>query len=198
MNTEHLLDAIGLLDDDLVREAEEDSRPRRDYSRWISLAAGFAVVLTLGYGVIQLRNTDMKGGYSGAGEPAESAPPPDGAQAEGNTTSSYEVSGDLEGADSLPLEPTSPGASGDWYFALRVDGTVYRATNEYIHLEPEESDIRYTTSFINSSEPEEDGQANFLPVGSSYVLLDDGTAAVLEDEETNSWRIYNSVPPWEK
>ena len=44
----------------------------------------------------------------------------------------------------------------------------------------------------------EDGQANFLPVGHSYVLLDDGTAAVLEDEETNSWRIYDSVPPWEK
>ena len=53
MNTEHLLDAIGLLDDDLVREAEEYRRPRRDYSRWISLAAGFAVVLTLGYGVIR-------------------------------------------------------------------------------------------------------------------------------------------------
>ena len=107
------------------------------------------------------------------------------------------MSGDLEGADSLPLEPTSPGASGDWYFALRVDGTVYRATNEYIHLEPEESDIRYTTSFINSSEPEEDGQANFLPVGIAYVVLDNGTAAVYQ-EDTGSWRVYDSIPPWEK
>ena len=196
MNTEHLLDAIGLLDDDLVQEAEEYSRPRWDYSRWISLAAGFAVVLTLGYGVIQLGSTGMKGS-SGAGAPADSAPPIDSAQAGGNTASSYEVSGNSEGGDSLPLEPTSPGASGDWYCALRVDGTVYRATNEYIHLEPEESDIRYTTSFIDSAEPEEDGQANFLPVGIAYVVLDNGTAAVYQ-EDTGSWRVYDSIPPWEK
>ena len=88
-------------------------------------------------------------------------------------------------------------ASGDWYFALRVDGVLYQATDKYIHLEPEESDIRYTTSFINSSEPEEDGQANFLPVGIAYVVLDNGTAAVYQ-EDTGSWRVYDSIPPWEK
>ena len=36
MNTEHLLDAIGLLDDDLVREAEEYKSLRKGpgYWRW--------------------------------------------------------------------------------------------------------------------------------------------------------------------
>ena len=56
---------------------------------------------------------------------------------------------------------------------------------------------RYTTSCLNIWEPEEDGQANFEPVGSPYVVLDNGTVAVLHDGE-NSWQIYDSVPPWEK
>ena len=181
MNSEHLLDAIGLLDDGLIHEAEEYRRPRRDYSRWISLAASLAV----GGG----GGASAPGGVTGAAgadTPAASAPtePP-------TSTEGMDQSG---GAPDL----AEPDASGDWSLALRVDGVVYRATNEYIHMEPEESDIRCTTSFLNGAEPEEDGQANFLPVGSPYVLLDDGTAAVLQDEETNSWRIYDSVPPWEK
>ncbi|USF26471.1 hypothetical protein N510_001399 [Firmicutes bacterium ASF500] len=194
MNSEHLLDAIGLLDDGLIHEAEEYRRPRRDYSRWISPAASLAVVLTLGYGLTHLGiggggGASAPGGVTGAAgadTPAASAPaePP-------TSTEGMDQSG---GAPDL----VEPGASGDWSLALRVDGVVYWATNEYVHLEPEESDIRCTTSFLNGAEPEEDGQANFLPVGSPYVLLDDGTAAVLEDEETNSWRLYDSIPPWEK
>ena len=56
MNTEHILDAIGLLDDDLIREAEEYSRPRvrHSYGTWLGLAASFAVVLALGYGAVNL------------------------------------------------------------------------------------------------------------------------------------------------
>lgn len=194
MNSEHLLDAIGLLDDGLIHEAEEYRRPRRDHGRWISLAASLAVVLTLGYGLTHL-------GIGSGG----------GASAPGGTTG---AAGEGVPAASTPAEPplstedmdqscgapdlAEPDASGDWCFALRVDGVLYQATDKYIHLEPEESDIRCTTSFLNGAEPEEDGQANFLPVGCPYVLLDDGTAAVLHNEETNSWRIYDSVPPWEK
>ena len=50
MNAEHILDAVGMLDDDLVREAEEYSRPkaRRGYGAWMGWAASFAVVLVLG------------------------------------------------------------------------------------------------------------------------------------------------------
>ena len=82
MNSEHLLDAIGLLDDGLIHEAEEYRRPRRDYSRWISLAASLAVVLTLGYGLTHLGiggggGASAPGGVTGAAgadTPAASAP----------------------------------------------------------------------------------------------------------------------------
>lgn len=50
MNAEYLLDAIGQLDDDLVREAERYRRPRAGHGRLLGLAASFAVVLLLGYG----------------------------------------------------------------------------------------------------------------------------------------------------
>ena len=49
MSREHLLEAIGLLDDDLIREAEEYRRSRRNYRPWISLAACLVVVLALVY-----------------------------------------------------------------------------------------------------------------------------------------------------
>lgn len=53
MTREHLLEAMGLLDDDLIREAEEPVR-RKKWNRnaWISLAACLALVLTIGYGVV--------------------------------------------------------------------------------------------------------------------------------------------------
>ena len=56
MNTEHLLDAIGLLDDDLIREAEEykSLRKRPNYRRRGSLAACCALVLALGLAFLLL------------------------------------------------------------------------------------------------------------------------------------------------
>lgn len=53
MTREHLLEAMGLLDDDLIREAEEPvSRKKWNRDAWISLAACLALVLTIGYGVV--------------------------------------------------------------------------------------------------------------------------------------------------
>ncbi len=53
MTREHLLEAMGLLDDDLVKEAEEPvSRKKWNREAWISLAACLALVLTIGYGVV--------------------------------------------------------------------------------------------------------------------------------------------------
>lgn len=214
MNAEYLLDAVGLLDDGLIREAEEYQPPRRDYRPWIGLAASFAIVLTLGYALTHL---GMGGGAApenqasggAANAPAGSyggdgAPPP--ASTEGPDGSSMQGGGDWPEPGSpdaaAPQEPGANGGSsvtGDWLPAIRVDGVVYYwDTKECIHLEPEEDDICYTTSFINSWEPEEDGQANFLPIGLPYVVLDNGTVAVLHNEETNTWEVYNSVPPWEK
>ena len=121
MNTEHILDAIGLLDDDLIWEAEEYSRPRRDYRPWIGLAASFAIVLTLGYVLTHL-NLGMGGsaapgnGMSGgaAGSPAGSyggaeAPPP--ASTEGPDGSGPQ-SGEGPGSPDAAA-PQEPGAFGD-------------------------------------------------------------------------------------
>ena len=85
MTTEHILNAIGLLDDDLVREAEEYRRPRArfDYRRWGSLAACCALVIALGWGALWLstggdiyKGLEWDGFSGGAAEnrPASSAP----------------------------------------------------------------------------------------------------------------------------
>ena len=207
MNSEYLLDAIGQLDDELVREAERYRRPKVRYGRLMGLAASFAVVIALGYVLTHV------GGMNGGSAPSLSAGGSSSAPAGGGGAASGDNSGAPRSEDSA-FEPESPGETalsspsgenaeapgeaGDWLFAIRVDGTVYRATEEYIHLDPEEGDIRYTTSFINSAEPEEDGQANFEPVGRAYTVLEDGRVAVRHGEETDSWRIYDSAPPWEK
>lgn len=71
MNAEYLLDAIGRLDDDLVKEAEQYRRSRARYSALLGWAACFAVVLLLGYGVTHL---GMGGGAPGGGNGAAYAP----------------------------------------------------------------------------------------------------------------------------
>ena len=55
MTREHLLEAMGLLDDDLIKEAEGPVRGKaKRWSRnaWVSLAACLAMVLTIGYGLV--------------------------------------------------------------------------------------------------------------------------------------------------
>ena len=66
MTSEQLLDAIGLLDDGLIQEAERFSLPRRQahMGRWLGLAASLALVVGLGYGAIRL---GLAGGTSGSG-----------------------------------------------------------------------------------------------------------------------------------
>lgn len=201
MNAEYLLDAIGFLDDALIQEAEQYTLPgkRIAYGTWLAWAASFAVVLVLGYGAIHFHmggKDHMSGGaascvpsssLAGEGIPDkdESPWPEPGCPGGG---SQYGSNG----------EPESPGeSSGSWLSAIRVDGTIYWATEEYVPIEPEADSIRYTTSLLHGAEPEEDGQTNFEPVGTAYVVLEDGRVAVLRSEEAGSWQIYASVPPWE-
>ena len=209
MNAEYLLDAVGLLDDGLIQEAETYTLPvRRSHSGgWLTLAASLVVVIALGY--------VLNGGLRGPASGGSAAPSASGGGAQSvEAAGSQGFSGGVnsgsnpavpEGPGSFPqdnVEPGTPGEpsggseSGEWLDAIRADGVVYRATNKYIHLEPEEDDIRYTTSFVNSAEPEEDGQANFLPVGSAYVILDNGTAAVYHEDD-GTWCVFDSVPPRE-
>lgn len=74
MTREHLLETMGLLDDDLIREAEEPvSRRKWNRDAWISLAACLAIVLTIGYGVVYdgWWSANSSSGSSSAGAAAE-------------------------------------------------------------------------------------------------------------------------------
>ena len=108
MTSEQLLDAIGLLDDGLIQEAERFSLPRRQahMGQWLGLAASLALVVGLGYGAIRL---GLAGGTSGsgadqwssaAGGAANSAPA--GSSGQGIET---EINQEYE---EIPEEPIAP------------------------------------------------------------------------------------------
>lgn len=107
MNAEHILDALGLLDDDLVREAEEYSRPkaRRGYGAWMGWAASFAVVLVLGYGLV--RFGAGSGGGAAGNAPAASAP------AASAPMGGAEQAGEASGGAPASPGGSAPGAFGD-------------------------------------------------------------------------------------
>lgn len=74
MTREHLLEAMGLLDDELIKEAEEPvGKKKWNREAWISLAACLAIVLTIGYGVVQNGwwSANSSSGSSSAGAAAE-------------------------------------------------------------------------------------------------------------------------------
>lgn len=208
MNAEYLLDAVGLLDDDLLREAEEYSRPRRDYRPWIGLAASFVVVLTLGYALTHLGmgggapKNEMSGGaanapsgsYGGDGvPPLEEYRPP--ASAEG-PDSSMQGGGDwAEPGSSDAAAPQEPGAvGGDYCAAIMVDGVVYWSTDTPVPGEVDESAIRTVTSYTDG-QPEEDGQTNFdRDLTTQYAMTDMGLVVLIDRE----WILFDPVPPWEK
>ena len=124
MNAEHLLDAIGQLDDDLVQAAEHYHRPKARYGQLLGWAASFAVVLLLGYWVTHL---GLGGGNSAAPENAGGAPmegysgtsAPSAAE-DGNPSQLPDLDTPLEspsGSNGLPesgdANAEAPGVSGD-------------------------------------------------------------------------------------
>lgn len=199
MNAEYLLDAIGFVDDDLLREAEEYRRPRQDYRPWIGLAASFAVVLTLGYALTHLGmgggsaapENQASGGaagtpagsYGGAeGPPLEEYRPP--ASAEGPDSS-------MQGGGSTPADPAAPqepgAAEGDYCAAIMVDGVLYHSTGEAVPGEPDPSVIQTASSYTDGV-PEEDGQSNIAP-SVQYAETDLGVVVLVEEE----WILFEPV-----
>ena len=98
MNAEYLLDAIGQLDDELVREAERYRRPKVRYGRLMGLAACFAVAVALGYVLTHI------GGMNGGSAPSYSAGGGNGGGAPASGNSAPSTS---DGADT-PHEPEQP------------------------------------------------------------------------------------------
>lgn len=203
MNAEYLLDAVGLLDDDLLREAEEYSRPRRDYRPWIGLAASFVVVLTLGYALTHLGmgggapGNQMSGGAAsapaGSCGGAEALPPE---LTEGPDGSGLQGGGDWpEPSSPDAAAPQEPGAvGGDYCAAIMVDGVVYWSTDTPVPGEVEESAVRTVASYTDGV-PEEDGQTNFdRGLTTQYAMTDMGLVVLIDRE----WILFDPVPPWEK
>lgn len=203
MNTEHLLDAIGLLDDDLVREAEEYKSLRKGpgYWRWGSLAACCALVLALGYGALWLgTGGDYKkglywDGVSGGGNTAASAPA-------SNDTQCGADDGSSGGAESMPPEPSAPAEpdyageqQGDRRPAIMVDGVLYFFTGEPVSVAPSPGEVKTVTSYT-SGVPEMDGQSNFSQdLSAQYALVTTGGEQKLAVWMETEWILFDTLPP---
>lgn len=185
MNAEYLLDAVGLVDDGLLREAEEYRRPRRDYRPWVSLAACLAVVLTLGYALTHLGmgggaapGNQMSGGAANA--PSGSC----GATVEGPPPASAEDSdgSGLQGGGSMPADPCAPVELET--LAVLIDGGLYRSTGEIIQLSPDEGEIQYGLSWYDEESEEDRFELR------RWLMLEDGTVAVSWDTQEHSWLVF--------
>lgn len=194
MNAEYLLDAVGLLDDDLIREAEEYAvrKRRSNYGAWLGLAACLAVVVMLRYGVTHI------GMGGAAGAPAASNGSIAPTAGEPAASGESQNGGNLAGASSAPVggEPQTPAADGqgDYCAAIMVDGTLYWSTDTPIPAEVDESVIRTVTSYTDTV-PEEDGQTNFdRDLTTRYAMTGDGLLVQMDGE----WVLFDPVPPWER
>lgn len=107
----HLLEAMGLLDDDLIQEAERYRRvrPRAQYGKWLGWAASFAVVLVLGYGLTHLGmggGSSMSGGNGAAAPPAGAAPSsPAAGESKENQSAQNGAAPDSAGGSEAPCSP---------------------------------------------------------------------------------------------
>lgn len=210
MNAEYLLDAVGLLDDGLIREAEEYQPPRRDYRPLIGLAASFAIVLTLGYALTHLGmgggaapENQASGGAANApsGSYGGDGAPPPASTTEGPDGSGLQGGGDWPadspgaGSSSDNAAPQEPGAAEvDYCAAIMVDGVVYWSTGTPLAVEVDEDDVRTASSYTDG-QPEEDGQTNFdRDLTTRYAMTDMGLVVLIDQE----WVLFDPVPPWEK
>ena len=169
MTSEHLMDAVGLLDDDLIQEAEYPvpQRARPDHRHWLGWAACLAVVLALGYGV-----THIQRGVSSAG-PLPTEPP------------------DCDSSAGAVPQPS------EWP-AIMVDGVLYWSTGTPVPAEVDESAQRTVTGYINTL-PETDGQTNFSQdLSARYALVEIGQEQKLVVLMNGEWILFDPVPPWER
>ena len=105
MTREHLLEAMGLLDDDLIAQAEEpvQARPAAPARRrWAALAACLALVL-----VVSVVGKNLYGGPGDSTSPSTSSGAPTASNQGGGSPSSGDSAPDMEAS------PGEPGAAGD-------------------------------------------------------------------------------------
>lgn len=179
MNSDYLLDCIGLIDDDLIADAEERPAPRRPaipLRTWGTLAACLVLVLALGYAVTHIR---MGGSTAAPAEPtAPAAPAP--ADPEAPTAPASEPSYG-ESVGGAPSE--------DQRAAIMVDGVLYWSTGAPVPVEPAPSVVRVSDSYTDGL-PEKDGQNNFSSESVEYAKIDMGVVVLLDHE----WVLFTADP----
>lgn len=202
MTAEHLLDAMGLLDDELIQEAEAYTAPkrRRNYGAWTAWAASFAVVLALGYGLTHF-GIGSGGGSAAPGQansnmqgaPSASDIPSGGGSMNGG--SAWAGDSSAAGGNGMPAtqEPMDPALEEtDGYPAAVVGDVVYRNTGEVIPLFPDGYDLQYDISWYD----EKSGETISSP-GLCYLMLEDGSIAVSWDFQQRDWMIFAPDLPLE-
>lgn len=198
MNAEHLLDAMGLLDDELIQEAETyvHKRSRPNYRPWAGLAACLAVALVLSYGMTQLSKGGGNSGAPGNAGGASSAPA-GSSQVSGENTAP-EAPGETDCESQAPgVAGSSQNGSADYFPAIMVDGVLYWSTGEAVPVEVDESAIHTVTAYINTV-PQMDGQTNFSQdLSARYAIIKTGGEEQLVVLMDGEWVLFDPVPPWE-
>ena len=177
MTSEYLLEAVGLLDDDLILQAERaPGRRPVPWQQWLGLCACLAIVFLVGRGMVQ----NWGGGTSGNTSAGGGAEPSAGASGSASA--------------SLPDEWAGGSAStGEQYDAIMVDGAVYWSTGKILVGEVDPGAIRETTSRTDGV-PEVEGQTNFAPPGTRYAVTADGVVVLIDRE----WVLFSPIPPWQE
>ena len=181
MTSEYLLEAVGLLDDDLILQAERPPARRPvPWQRWLGLCACLAIVFLVGRGMVQNWSGGGSSGAAASGSAGGAAGPSAGTGSSASTGSPNEGAGGSV-------------SSGEQYDAIMVDGAVYWSTGKILVGEVDPGAIRETTSHTDGV-PEEEGQTNFAPAGTRYAVTADGVVVLIDRE----WVLFSPVPPWQE
>ena len=183
MTSEHLLQAMGLLDDDLIQEAEQPLRaPRRAQLRhWAPLAACLVLVLTLSYG---LSHITMGGASTGAASQNSA-----GAAGESLTPDS---SGSAAGS-AAPGESSGTWEPGPSAYVL-LDGQSYLFCGQTVSQLPQEAEEVGVLSLCGDGAPspctDQEAYVGCTVFAASdgrlFVLLPQGGYGIFEPAEPAS------------
>lgn len=139
MTAEYLLESMGLIDDDLIQDAEVRSASRPSSARWrqwSALAACLAVVVALGYGASRLP-MDHKSSASPSADAAAGTACSSASMESGAAQKDFAYSNSAAGASSVVAGSEHPEA--DW-LGFRVLVTVDGLTYAYNHTYPPTED----------------------------------------------------------
>ena len=181
MTREHLLDAMGLIDDALIRDAEAPPTPIVfSWRRLTAWAACLALVLALGYGATRL---EMGGGTSGGASSGGSASGPSSGDAAGGLSGTGSASQDSEAPPSQ-----GAGAAGTEGASVFTQDGEYRLTGRTLDALPQGSRSlgELSALYPDAPAPATDGE-DYVgcplfegPEGTLYIQLPGGGFAEAE------------------